>query len=87
MVLGSEIASGAGMLLIIDGAAEKGGLATQSAAPLDNWREAHTNGAQKVRTLGPVVLPTLLLIAGVLSFISPEVKESGEEFWEDDFSF
>lgn len=85
LVLSSEVASGMGMVLVVEGDGDDG--LRMPVTGENDWREAHINGAQRLRSIGPVLLPVLLLAAGVLSFISPDEKGTTEEFWDDDCPF
>lgn len=76
-----------GMLLLVDDAAGQGGVASQTSAPQDSWREAHIDGAYRVRGITLFVLPLLLLLAALLSFILPEKKGADRHPRDDDFFF
>lgn len=76
-----------GMLLLVDDAAGQGGVASQTSAPQDSWREAHITGAQRLRGTALFVLPLLLTLAAALSLILPEKKDAGGRPRDDDFLF
>lgn len=75
-----------GMLLLVDDAAGQGGVASQAGVQ-DSWREAHIDGAYRMRGIALFVLPLLLLLAALLSFILPEEKGADRRSRDDDLSF